>query len=180
MKKVIFLDRDGTINVDHGFVHKIEDWEWTSGAIGAMKSLQDSGFMLAVITNQSGIAEGLYTESDMRGLHEHMKQELEKNGVTLAAIAFCPHGRDQADCDCRKPNIGMAKQIEEKIGEIDYGNSWTIGDKLADVGFGKKAGTHTVLLRSTYWEEKDINENERPDIVADSLAEAADLILTKN
>lgn len=174
-KKVIFLDRDGTINVDHGYVHHEEQWEWIPGTYEALQRFRDAGYALAVITNQSGIAHGLYEERDMHALHDFMNAELKENGIVLDAVAFCPHGRDDNNCDCRKPGIGMARQIEEKLGEIDYKHSWTIGDKEADVGFGKKAGTKTALIRSQYWKEGELAE--QPDVIVDSLKEAADAIL---
>ena len=169
--KVIFLDRDGTINVDHGYVHTIEGWEFCERAPEALKILQDLGYTLTVVTNQSGIAHGLYTEGSMLALHEYMKEELAKAGVTIAAIGFCPHGRDQKECDCRKPRIGMTKQIEKVIGPIEYHQSWTIGDKEADLGFGKTAGTKTALVRSQYWDEAKLKE--KPDMIVGSLYEFA-------
>lgn len=171
MKKVVFLDRDGTINVDHGYVYSRDQWQWTEGVFEGLQLLQQAGFVLAIITNQSGIAHGFYLEEDMHALHAFMTSELQKHGVTIAAIAFCPHGRDQLDCDCRKPRIGMAKHIEAKIGAIDYASSWTIGDKIADLEFGKNAGTHTALLESTYWKKDELTLT--PDIVAESLLKAA-------
>jgi D-glycero-D-manno-heptose 1,7-bisphosphate phosphatase len=173
-KKVIFLDRDGTINVDHGYVNEAEQWEWIDGAIEGCKLLQDAGYTLAIVTNQSGIAQGLYTEDAMHKLHAYMLEEFEGHGVHIAYVAFCPHDRGQSDCDCRKPKIGMAKQIEAKIGEIDYANSWIIGDKEADLMFGKNAGTHTALIMSKYWEENSLSVH--PDLVVNSLLEAAEAI----
>ncbi|MBI3255650.1 MAG: HAD family hydrolase [Candidatus Andersenbacteria bacterium] len=170
-KKVAFLDRDGTINVDHGYVFEIERWEWCEGAIEGMKILADAGYALAVVTNQSAIADGRYTAADMAKLHDFMKAELHRHGVTIAAIGFCPHGRDTKDCPCRKPKAGMAKQVEDVIGEIDYGSSWTIGDKEADVGFGKNAGTKTALVKSRYWTLEELKLE--PDVIVDSLLEAA-------
>lgn len=169
-----FLDRDGTINVDRGYVHKIEDWEWALGAIEGLQSFQKAGFALVIITNQTAIAQGMYTEEAMHVLHQYMESELEKNGIHLAAVLYCPHGRDSA-CDCRKPNIGMANQAEKIIGPIDYKNSWTIGDKVLDFMFGKKLGTKTALVRSAYWKEADLAE--QPDYVVGSLSEAADKII---
>jgi D-glycero-D-manno-heptose 1,7-bisphosphate phosphatase len=133
--------------------------------------LQDAGYTLAIITNQSGIAHGLYEEKDVKQLHDWVIQQLQAQGVTIAAIAFCPHGRDQAECNCRKPKSGMAEQIEQKVGPIDYANSWTVGDKEMDAGFGRNAGTKTALIRSTYWLEKNLPE--QPDMVVDSLYEFA-------
>ncbi|HSX24984.1 MAG TPA: D-glycero-beta-D-manno-heptose 1,7-bisphosphate 7-phosphatase [Candidatus Andersenbacteria bacterium] len=174
-RKIIFLDRDGTLNVDHGYVNEADQWEWIEGAIDACKKLQDAGYALGIVTNQSGIAQGLYTEEAMHELHRYMLEEFEKHGVHIDAVAYCPHGRNQTDCDCRKPNIGMAKQIEEKIGEIDYVNSWIIGDKEADLLFGKNAGTHTALIRSRYWAEAKLSA--KPDLIVDSLKEVADKIV---
>lgn len=173
--KVIFLDRDGTLNVDHGYVNEAEQWEWIQGAIDACKQLQSAGYVLAIVTNQSGIAQGKYTLDQMHRLHEYMNAEFEAHGVHIAMIAYCPHDRGQDDCDCRKPKIGMAKQIEAKIGEIDYAHSWIVGDKEADLLFGKNAGTHTALIRSIYWEEGKLSA--QPDLVVDSLKEAAEFIV---
>lgn len=174
MNKVAFLDRDGAINIDHGYVHSVDQWEFVPGAIEGMKMLQEAGYLLAVVTNQSGIAQGLYKEEEMHQLHAFMQDKLKKAGVHIAAVAFCPHNRDST-CDCRKPQAGMTKQIESVIGEIDYANSWTVGDKMADVGFGKNAGTHTALIKSRYWKEEDKHQH-KPDIIVDSLLDAAQKI----
>ena len=173
--KVIFLDRDGTLNVDHGYVNEADQWQWCDGAIDACKLLQNAGYTLAIVTNQSGIAQGKYTVEQMHKLHEYMLAEFEAHGVHIAMVAYCPHDRGQSDCDCRKPKIGMAKQIEAKIGEIDYANSWIVGDKEADLLFGKNAGTHTAIIRSQYWEEGKLSAE--PDLIVDSLKQAADLIV---
>lgn len=174
-RRVVFLDRDGTLNVDRGYVHKADAWEWVEGAVDALELLQREGYALAIVTNQSGIAHGLYTEEQMHQLHRFMNEELQKRGIHIDAIAFCPHGRDQNTCDCRKPDIGMAKQIEELLGDIDYANSWTVGDKEADMAFGKNAGTKTALIRSEYWKQEDLSE--QPDAIVGSLLEAARIIV---
>lgn len=174
MHKLVFLDRDGTINVDNGFVHKVEDWAFTDRAAEALMKLQAAGFKLAIITNQSGIGHGMYTVADMDEVHRFMEKELEKNGVKLDAVAFCPHRRD-GGCGCRKPEVGMAKQIEEKLGEIDYSASWTIGDKEADLKFGKALGTHTALIRSKYWDEVELVD--KPDVIASTLYEVVERIV---
>lgn len=177
MGKVIFLDRDGTLNVDHGYIHKLEDWQWQPGAKEALYQLQQAGYQLVVVTNQSGIGHGLYTQADMEALHQHVIAELTNSGIALAAIAFCPHCRD-GQCDCRKPRTGMIRQVRDKIGQVDYAQSWMIGDKLADVGFGKALKAKTALIRSTYWAEDDLPV--QPDLVVGSLKEAADRIVTGN
>ena len=174
MTKVIFLDRDGTINVDHGYVHAIKDWQFVPGAIEGLQQLQAAGYTLTIITNQSGIAQDMYTMQDMEALHEFMHTELSKQGIIIAVTAFCPHGRDSS-CDCRKPKTGMATQIEVKLGPIDYQDSWTIGDKTADLIFGHTLGTKTALVRSRYWQESDLKI--APTIQVDSLHEAAQYIV---
>ena len=167
MTKVIFLDRDGTINADHGYTYRIEDWQFTPEAPRALKKLMEAGYQLAIVTNQSGIARGLYTEEDMRRVNEYMREQLAREGVHFAAIVTCSHNRDQDECDCRKPKIGMAKQVEALIGPIDYANSWMIGDKETDAGFGKNAGTKTALIKSKYWQADTLKWE--PDMIVDSV-----------
>ncbi len=172
--KVVFLDRDGTINHDCGYVYRKEDWQFKPRAKEALHNLKAAGFKLALITNQSGIGHGLYTEADVEALHIYMQAELKKSGAELDVIAYCPHHRE-AGCECRKPEIGMARQIEEKIGKIDYAASWTIGDKEADLLFGKKLGTKTALIKSQYWQAEELSV--QPDMIVESLDEAANKIM---
>lgn len=174
MKKVVFLDRDGTINVDRGYVSLVEDWEFEDGVIQALTALQAAGFTLAIVTNQSGIGRGMYEEDAMHKLHAHMNKLLADAGVTIHALAYCPHAPED-NCECRKPQPGMAKIIERQIGAIDYANSWMVGDRPADVGFGKAIGAKTALIKSSYWNENDIKL--APDIVVSSLFEAVPEIL---
>lgn len=176
-KKVVFLDRDGTINVDSGFVCRRESWEWIPGSREGMKRLREAGFLLAVVTNQSGIGHGLYAEEDARKLHEYMEGELARAGIRLAAVFYCPHRRDGI-CGCRKPGTGMIEQAERQIGPIDYEQSWVIGDKIADMEMGQRKGMKTALIRSRYWQENDIGE--QPDVVVGSLEEAAGRVVTGN
>lgn len=182
LQKVIFLDRDGTINVDTEYVYKIEKdetgknhWEWCEGAIEGLKTLQGARYTLTIVTNQSGIARDYYTIEDMKALHDFMTVELEKHGVTISHIAYCPHNRPaegEDPCRCRKPNIGMVEEIEARIGPIDYANSWVIGDKAADVKLGHNIQAHTVRIRSAY----DPDEAGEPEHVVDSLLEASRII----
>ncbi|MDD5110303.1 MAG: HAD family hydrolase [Patescibacteria group bacterium] len=173
MQPVIFLDRDGVINVDHGYVHRVEDWEFTPQAVEALQMLQQYGFALAIATNQSGIGHHRYPAADMHAVNRHMVNLLAPHGITIAAIAFCPHRRD-GDCTCRKPKTGMTEQIERQLGPIDYPRSWSVGDKLADIEFGRALGTHRALIRSRYWQESDLKE--KPDCIVNSLFEAAKII----
>jgi D-glycero-D-manno-heptose 1,7-bisphosphate phosphatase len=174
-RRVVFLDRDGTINVDHGYVHRIEDWQFLAGALDAMRALQVGNYALAVVTNQSGIARGYYSAAEVLTLHEHMKQEAARAGVSIDAVAYCPH-QAEARCSCRKPGTQMSSQIEQQLGgRIDYRHSWTVGDKLSDIAFGASLGTQTALLSSPYWSDGELSQ--RPNLIADSLQQVAAQIL---
>ena len=175
MRKVVFLDRDGTINVDHRYLSRVDQWQYTDGALPALHSLQSAGYALAIVTNQSGIARGYYTEADLHILHQHMHQTAAEYGVTFDAVAYCPHGPDDA-CLCRKPNTQMSQLVEEQLGcPIDYPNSWTIGDKPSDINFGKSLGTHTALITSNYWSPAELTQ--QPNIIAESLRQATTQLL---
>jgi D-glycero-D-manno-heptose 1,7-bisphosphate phosphatase len=173
--KVIFLDRDGTINVDQGYIYRASDWEFADRAPAGLKKLQEAGYRLAVVTNQSGIGRNYYSIEDMEALHAHMKRELAKHGVTLDAIAFCAHAPEEK-CACRKPETGMTRQVEEQLGEIDYARSWIVGDKEADLKFGTSLGMRAALIRSRYWQEDELSE--KPAVIVDSLLEAAKEIVS--
>jgi D-glycero-D-manno-heptose 1,7-bisphosphate phosphatase len=172
-RKVVFLDRDGVINIDHGFVHKWANWQWAPGAKEGLAVLNELPYDLVVVTNQSGINNGYYRLEDMVEVHKRMESELKKEGVIFAAIVYCPH-RDDEGCGCRKPKTGMAEMAEESVGKIDYKNSWVVGDKEKDMNFGRSLGTKTVLVRSRYWQEGDVDH--QPDLIVDSLLEAAEFI----
>lgn len=137
MNKAIFLDRDGTINVDKEYLNIIEDFEYLPGVIKGLKLLQDAGYKLIIITNQSGIARGYYTEDDFLKLNEWMVKDLKANGISISKVYYCPHHpeskieRYRVDCDCRKPKLGMYKKAIREF-DIDLSQSWTIGDKLRD------------------------------------------------
>jgi len=174
-RAVAFLDRDGTINVDHGYVHRIQDWEFVGGAIDAICALRQVGFAIAVVSNQAGIAAGRYSVADVDQLHRQVNQLLADADTGIDAWAFCPHAAVE-QCGCRKPRTGLAENIERQLGQpIDYARSWTIGDKPSDVEFGQNLGTHTALLTSRYWTSDDLAC--QPDVVASSLAEAVQFLL---
>lgn len=137
MNKAIFLDRDGTINVDKEYLSKIEDFEYLPGVIDGLKILQDVGYKLIIITNQSGIARGYYTEEDFLKLNNWMVQDLRGRGIEISKVYYCPHHPEgkiekyRIDCDCRKPKLGMYQRAIKDF-DIDISESWTIGDKIRD------------------------------------------------
>lgn len=150
-RKAIFLDRDGTINIEKGYLYKKEDFEFESNAIEGLKRLSELGYILIIVTNQSGIGRGYYTEKDLDILNNYMFKILLKEKVKIEKIYYCPHhptkgiGEYKRECQCRKPNPGM---ILEGINEfnIDRENSYMIGDKISDVIAGISSGVNTILL----------------------------------
>jgi D-glycero-D-manno-heptose 1,7-bisphosphate phosphatase len=170
--RVIFLDRDGTINVDHGYVSEIERWQFIPATAEALCRLRSSGYRLAVVSNQAGIAEGRFRTEAVYALHDFMVRELAADGVALDAIAFCPHGR--SGCDCRKPLPGLARVVESETGPIDYAASWVEGDKESDIGFGRAIGARMALIRSHYWTPDSLQI--KPDLIVDSLLEFSSTI----
>ena len=173
-RRAVFVDRDGTINVDSGYVSKVENFKFIPGAIEGLRILGRS-FNLVIITNQSGIGRGHYTLNDMQTVHEHMLEMLKGAGVEVKGIFYCPHDPD-VRCGCRKPELGMITQAEAQYGSFKYSKSWVVGDKKTDLQLGARLGTKNALLRSRYWEESDLHDL-RPTIIADSLLDAAKEIM---
>lgn len=134
--KVLFLDRDGVINEDFGYVHRVEDFKFRPGIFGLCRFFAERGFSIIVITNQSGIARGIFTEEDFARLTVYMVGEFKKNGIDILDVLHCP---DKDDTPMRKPNPGMFLRAISKYG-IDVDKSVNIGDKRRDLEAGFKAG----------------------------------------
>jgi D-glycero-D-manno-heptose 1,7-bisphosphate phosphatase len=143
--RAAFIDRDGVINADHGYVHRIDEFELLPGVPRALARLRDAGFLLIVVTNQSGIARGLYTEAQYVAVTEHLHGLLAAEQVRLDAVYHCPHLPNAAlaayrrECDCRKPAPGMILRGIAQFG-IDAGRSLLFGDKPSDIAAGRAAG----------------------------------------
>jgi D-glycero-D-manno-heptose 1,7-bisphosphate phosphatase len=150
-KPAVFLDRDGVLNVDHGYVARREDFQWVEGAIAAVRALNDAGYYVFVATNQSGIARGLYAVEDMQKLHEFMRDELAREGARIDDIRFCPfHPEGTVNAyrrasDWRKPGPGMILDLMKQW-PIDLERSVLIGDKQADVEAARAAGIRGLLF----------------------------------
>lgn len=161
MKKAVFLDRDGTINIDKNYVYRVEDFKFLPGAIDGLKRFKKAGYLLIVITNQSGIARGYYTEEDYNILEKWMLDQLRIAGADIDAVYHCPHLPDaqveefRLDCECRKPKIGMFKTAIERF-DIDVEKSIVIGDKMRDLTICKNGKTKGFLVYSDK-EKKESN-----------------------
>lgn len=151
--KVIFLDRDGTINVEKNYLYKIEDWEFEEGVIEALKKLQDLGFKLIVISNQSGIGRKYYTKEDADKIFRYMENELKKKGIIITKSYYCPHYNEE--CDCRKPKLGLFYQAQREF-NIELSHSYAIGDKIRDLSICSKEPVKGFLLHNN---EEEINSN---------------------
>ena len=138
MEKVVFVDRDGVINVEKDYLYKIEDFEFIEGTFEALRHLQNLGYKIVVITNQSGIGRGYYTIEDFEVLTDWMLERFKDENINISGVFFCPHGPDDG-CTCRKPKTGMIDQAK-KLFQIDFKNSWLIGDKDSDIKTAHNAG----------------------------------------
>ena len=145
--KCIFLDRDGVINKEIGFVFRVEDFVLTDDIIPSLKKLQDAGFIFIVITNQSGIAKQLYTHEDVQAVHTHMLSLMKENGIRISEIYYCTHHPDVEPCICRKPDSGMLEKAIARF-NIDVKQSYMIGDKERDVQAAEKVGVKGILIES--------------------------------
>ena len=151
MNKAIFLDRDGTINVDKGYLYKPEDFEFIDGVPEAIKKMHELGYLVIVITNQSGVARGYYTENDIEILHQYIDAKLNGYGTWIDAYYYCPHhpkaiiSSYRKECSCRKPNNGLFKRAMQEW-NINPRASWAIGDKERDIEPARNLNIKTVLI----------------------------------
>lgn len=172
MEKVVFCDRDGVINVEKDYLYKIEEFEFINGTFESLRHLRRLGYKLVIITNQSGISRGYYTKEDFDKLTSWMLEEFEKNRIKIDGVFFCPHGPLDG-CDCRKPNTGMIKQAQNLF-DIDFENSWLIGDKDSDIKTAHNAKIkNTVQVKTGHrFDEK----SSTADYIADSIKDIINII----
>ena len=180
MKKAIFLDRDGTINVEKDYIYKSEDLVFEEGSIEALKTFKNLGYILIVVSNQSGIARGYFTEADLNIFNNNMNEILKKNGVEITEFYCCPHhpdgiGKYKKVCECRKPNNKMIEDAIEKY-NIDRAKSYIIGDKISDIGAGLKSNLKTVLVKTGYGlkDMEKIDKNET--LICENLKDFSEIL----
>ena len=147
----VFLDRDGVINQERGYVHKIEEFHFINGVFDACREMCDAGYRLIIITNQAGIARGYYTEDEFHHLTKWMLDEFRRHGVEIDDVYYCPHhpvhgvGEYHRDCDCRKPAPGMILRAAKEH-SLDLRRSVLVGDKVSDIEGGRMAGVGCCVL----------------------------------
>lgn len=175
MARAIFLDRDGTLNVDkEGYTFKIEDFELHEGVIEGLKLLSKD-YLLFIISNQSGIGRGYYSEEEMKKFNQHMFALFEKEGIKIEEFLFCPHPPKDS-CDCRKPKTKLIDNLEEKY-DLNLKNSWVIGDHDTDIGLAKNLGSSGIYLLTGHGVKhfKEARENN-PDYISANFLHAAKFI----
>lgn len=151
LRPAAFLDRDGVLNEDTGYAWRREDIRWRSGAIESLRLLNRAGYLVFVITNQSGVAQGFYREEDVRELHRWMTEQLAAEGAHIDAFYYCPHHPEgsvreyRRTCDCRKPAAGMI-ELAMREWPVEREGSFLVGDRERDVQAGRAAGLRTYLL----------------------------------
>ncbi|MDQ6787635.1 MAG: HAD family hydrolase [Acidobacteriota bacterium] len=169
---VVFLDRDGTLIEEVNFLSRTEDLRFFPFTVQAIDLLKNKGYLIIVVTNQSGIGRGIFEEKAMHEIHAEIQRRLNNK---IDAFYFCPHLPD-AGCACRKPKAGMIRQAAKDF-SIDLDESWMIGDKALDVETGFNAKTKTALVLTGYGEKDFEKLNRKPDLVAENLFLAVEGII---
>ncbi len=188
MKPAVFMDRDGTISEEVGYINHASRFRLFPFAADAIKKLNESGWLAIVITNQAGVARGYFTEDMVQSVHSAMTNTLNQAGARLDAIYYCAHHPTvgeppyRLDCDCRKPRPGLISRAAGDL-EIDLRKSWMVGDRYSDVELARNACVNSALVLSGYgrgeWEHQSSTWQQRPDLVAENLLEAVEAILAR-
>ncbi len=188
LQRVVFLDRDGTLNVEKNYVYRPEDFELIPGTAEALRLLRKYGYTIIVVSNQSGVARGFYTMNDVQRLENYLREILAKDHATVDAFFYCPHHPEgkvpafSVDCDCRKPKTGLFYRANALF-PADLSHSWMIGDSLRDTEFGINAGLRPVLVRTGYGTETEKIITERKisvETITDDFFAAALYIISMN
>ena len=184
-RAAVFIDRDGTLNEDIGYVSTPDELVLYPWAAQSVRQINEAGLLAVVITNQSGIARGMYTEAILDAIHRRMTQELAREGARVDAIYYCPHHPDiglpsyRMVCECRKPQAGLLDRAAREHG-IDLARSFVIGDKASDIKLAENAGARGALVLTGYGRETVAHPNRwpcAPEFTAENLLEAVKRIL---
>ena len=174
--KIVFFDIDGVINKQapvHDYIKTSFEFQMLPRAADAVKLLKQAGFLVVVVTNQRGIAQGIMSESDLDAIHRKMRKILADSGTMIDGIYVCPH--EAGTCNCRKPEIGLFIMAENDLGKVDKLSSWMVGDGESDIEAGRRYGVSTILITDIL----GANKKFRADYLSTSLFNAAKLIVEK-
>lgn len=183
-RSAVFIDRDGVINEERNYVHRVEDFIFLPGAIEAMQLLYDHDYALVVVTNQAGVAHGYYSENQVNELHNYMQSCFIDRGLKLSGIYYCPHHplalktAYKYDCECRKPKAGMIFKACKDL-NLDASKSILVGDKISDIQAGKAAGIALNILVKSGHSLDEMSIGEADEVVKDLLS-AANMILNRS
>ncbi len=186
MKRAVFIDRDGTISEEVGYINHPSRFRLFPYSAPAIKKLNDNGWLAIVITNQAGVARGYFSEALITQVHQQMREDLEQHNAQLDAVFYCAHHPTvgeppyRADCNCRKPKPGL---VQRAVTELDVGldQSWMVGDRYSDIQLARNAGLRSAFVLSGYgrgeWEHQRTSWKQQPDLVAENLLEAVEVIV---
>ena len=188
MKRAVFMDRDGTISEEVGYINHPSRFLIFPYAADAIRLLNESGWLAIVVTNQAGVARGYFSEEMIQAIHEQLKRDLGNAGARLDAIYYCAHHPSvgeppyRFDCDCRKPKPGLILKAADEF-DIDLAQSWMIGDRYSDIELARNAGVNSALVLSGYgrgeWEHQRAEWELQPDLVSEDLLGAVQTITEK-
>ena len=180
-RRAVFIDRDGTISEEVGYINHPSRFRLFPYSAAAIKLLNDHGWLAIVITNQAGVARGYFSEAMIDTVHQKLRQDLETGNARLDAIYYCAHHPSvgtapyRRDCDCRKPKPGLVHRAAEDL-NIDLAASWMVGDRYSDIEMAHNAGVRSAFVMSGYgrgeWEQQRSEWKQQPDLVAEDLLEA--------
>ena len=189
MKRAVFIDRDGTISEEVGYINHPSRFRVFPYAAAAIKHLNENSWLAIVVTNQAGVARGYFKEEMVKTVHADMTSELERQGARLDAVYYCAHHPSvgeppyRFDCDCRKPKPGLITRAVKDF-DIDIAGSWMVGDRYSDVELARNAGVQSMFVLSGYgrgeWEHQRQSWTVQPDLVAEDLLEAVRMIVGKD
>lgn len=175
----VFIDRDGTIAEEVGYLNHISRFRMFPFVAGALRRIKEAGYAVIVVSNQSGVARGYFPESLLEEVTERMMQQLSQSGAKIDAVYYCPHSSEE-NCDCRKPKTGLLEQAAREHA-IDLRRSFVVGDRYTDIALARNAHARSVLVRTGYGEGElawhAAQWQVPPDFVAENLAQATDWIL---
>ena len=186
-QRAVFIDRDGTISEEVGYINHQSRFRLFPYAAAAIKNLNEHGWLAIVTTNQAGVARGYFSEEMIQRVHAMMTKELESSGARLDAIYYCAHHPSlgdppyRVDCDCRKPKPGLISRAAQDF-HINLAESWMVGDRYSDVELARNAGVRSAFVMSGYglgeWEHQRASWKQEPDLIALNLLEAVEAIVS--